>query len=140
MMASLKAKRPNFSDVERAEELFAYACNTCQQEIIQPFVKGLWYHVFNFNKDPFGCKKLVPRKYKPIEKWDCMHDFRFTKDMTKALKCTKCGYALRFELIDIEVYLSRNFFCVTCKTKFKIMSSHIKKHKRKPFEFKVLGN
>ena len=132
------AKRPNFSDIERKEQRYDFTCDTCQQEIIQPYLKGLWYHIFNFSKDPFGCQKLVPRKYKPLEKWECDHDFRFTKDLTKALKCTKCGYALRFDLIDIESYLSSKFFCSKCKTDFKIMSSHIKKHKKKPFEFQVI--
>lgn len=139
MMIKQIAKRPNFSDIERQEQRFEYHCNICQQEVIQPFLKGLWYHIFNFNEDPFGCQKLIPKKSKPIEKWGCNHDFRFTKNMIKALKCSNCGYALRFDLIDIEIYFDDGFYCYSCKIKFKIMSVHIKKHKKKPFEFKLLS-
>lgn len=136
----LKAKRPNFSDVEQNENIYDYRCATCHQEVRQPYLKGLWYHVFNFREDPYGCKKLAPRKYKPFDKWNCDHDFKFTKDMTQALKCTKCGYPLRFDMIEDESYLCKNFFCHSCKKIFKTISIHIKKHKNKPFEFEVLRN
>jgi len=140
MIIMKKAKRPNFSDVEEAEHIYDYRCSTCHQEVRQPYLKGLWYHVYNFRDDPYGCQKLVPRKYKPFDKWDCDHDFRFSKNMTQALKCIECEYPLRFDMIDTEVYCCDRFYCNTCKREFKLMSAHIKKHKRKPFEFKVLRN
>lgn len=131
------ATRPNFSDIEQQEYTFDYRCKTCHQTVKQPFLKGLWYHIFNFRKDPYGCQNLIPQKYKPFDKWNCDHDFKFTKDMTSALKCIKCGYPLRFDTIDIESYCANNFFCHECKKQFKTITIHFKKHKRKPFEFKV---
>lgn len=138
-MKSMKiAKRPNFSDVEESYSAYHFHCGTCGQTVQQPFLKGLWYHVFNFQEDPYGCKNLIPKTHTTTEKYDCPHDYKFTEDMAKALKCSTCGYSLRFDLIDIEVHLGNNFHCHTCDSDFKIMSTHIKKHKKKPFEFKIL--
>ena len=133
------AKRPNFSDVEDEEHRFKYNCATCSQEVIQPFLKGLWYHVYNFTDDPYGCQNLIHKKFKSFDGWSCYHDFRFTPDMLLALKCIKCNFPLRFDLIDIHNYFCDGFFCYTCNKEFKTISIHSKKHKGNGFEFKLLS-
>lgn len=139
MMQMQTAKRPNYSDIEESVQAYRFTCGTCQQTVQQPFLKGLWYHVFNFSEDPYGCNNLIPQEHTPTEKYSCSHDYRFVEDMTKALKCSKCGYALRFDLVDITTYLCDEFHCHTCNIDFKMMGAHIKKHKRKPFEFKLIS-
>ena len=138
MVVMKEAKRPNFSDVEDPEPMFGYRCDTCHQQVKQPYLKGLWYHVYNFSEDPYGCQNLVPVEYEPFDQWECDHDMRFNKDLKLALKCTKCGFPIEFDRIEDENYLAEKFFCIECNKEFSVMSRHCKKHKAKPFEFQVI--
>lgn len=133
-----KAKRPNFSDVEKEGD-FSYVCKTCWQAVEQPIIKGIWYHSDDWQQHGYGCKKLIPIRVDKIDrdkKYRCNHELKFSDDLESALKCVKCGYAQRIDLLD-QIDYRGDYYCFECKKQFKLVSQHfIKVHKQKGFEFR----
>lgn len=134
-----KAKRPNYSDIESEEGVFSHLCRTCWEPVYQPFIKGLWYHSDAWKQRQTNCKNLIPTSYSRIDRdkqYTCSHDFRFHKDLEGALKCVKCGFPQRIDLLDQHRWIS-NYYCFDCKKHFKNLAQHYSKtHKGKAFEFK----
>lgn len=139
-MARKIAKRPNYSDVENSIKGNEKLCSTCWQPVYQPYIKGLWYHGNNHISNAYGCKNLVPvndGEFRETE-WSCRHEFKIISELTGAVKCSKCGFPRRLDVMDHENYKHGNgYFCITCNKPFAILAKHfIKIHHKKAFEFK----
>ncbi|MDE1868233.1 MAG: hypothetical protein KGI08_11075 [Thaumarchaeota archaeon] len=134
------ASRPNYSDVEKPRENYEQLCSTCWEVVMQPFIKGLWYHSDKWILERTRCTKLVPIPYGEFRetKYTCLHDFKVIPELAGAVKCSKCGYPYRVDLFEIQDYIRVvGYFCNDCKKPFKILSKHaLKYHKDKPFAFK----
>lgn len=136
-----KAKRPPMELEEKVDDRFAWACKTCWQGLVQPVIKGIFYHSDEWQQSMYKCKKLIPIKYEKLNKEKsnhCYHQYRFHPDLGSAVQCIKCHKPKRIEIFDIRNQRG-NYFCIQCNKVFKILSEHyIKVHKRKGFEYDKL--
>lgn len=136
----LKAKRPSFSDLEMEEGIHSHICKTCWQSVSNPIIKNIFYHNDSYMSNAYDCKNLVPVKYNSLNReteYQCFHEFRLTPDLGKALKCILCGYPQRFDLIDQKNYRG-NYYCITCKKPFKLLSTHGGIHQFRNFEYNLV--
>jgi len=135
-----KAVRPKFSDVETQENIHSYRCKSCWQSVSQPVIKEIFYHNDSYMTRAYDCKNLVPVKWNSIDsekEYQCFHKFRMTPDLGRALKCILCGYPERFDIMDQKSFRS-NYFCITCKKPFKLLSKHGEIHQFRNFEYNMV--
>lgn len=129
-MNSIIAKRPK-GETDRDESTYTHACQTCWATVLEPCIKGIWFHLDEINKsgrDTEECTNLIPINSTEVRtdvEYKCNHEYRRTEDMTGAVKCKKCGHPLRTVYYS-HVYGSK-FHCFDCKQDFKLMKVHIKK-------------
>ena len=141
MKTKQTARRPPDELEDGSKDRFVWACETCWQGLIQPIIRGIFYHSDDWQQKSFLCKKLVPIEYAKIRQMQtikCLHEFRFHPDLGGAVKCIKCNLPERIDLFELKNE-RRNYFCIGCNKKFKILSEHYRKvHKFKGFEYNKL--
>lgn len=134
------ARRPT-DELDQVSDRFSFVCNTCWQGVIQPVIKGIFYHSDDWQQKSFKCKNIEPIKINDLRKetnLHCIHEFRFHPDLGGAVKCIKCNLPERIDLFELKNE-RRDYYCIGCKKRFKILSEHyIKVHKKKGFEYNKL--
>jgi|GEM_PF-4497444 len=140
----MKAIPPKM-ELERGynDERFDNICDTCHCHVVQPVIKGIWFHersnyAENSNQCDHHCTNLVPVKsesHNRDAKWHCKHQYRFVDGMTYAIKCIKCQDVLRHGLIGLYNHKGE-YHCIPCDKDLKYIEKHANTiHKGKLFEY-----